>query len=361
MQWCVNRAGLAAIVALLTAAGLYLQGLSPWAAQGAVAMMAFAAVAVANGLFTALEPEPSVVDAGSLMRLPFVGALTALLFLGPTAMTLVAVVATLAQLATNPPLTHRLRRSVIDIVTAAAATQGAALAHTILGGSTAPLQWPWQGIPLAGAVLAYCFVTTAVADVLSPLATGSEPERRWPSQALRGGAGHVIGATMAVTLVELASRGAWLLLALAAVPLYAAWDAYRRGMEHDRSRQRRLDVVGSADHGVCLVDDNGVVRRVERHPGGAARVPVPRAVGRTLAEVMPALAASPVPAAVAETLRTRTPRMLGRVPLRTATAAARVGGHPGARGRAVSYSCGPTTPSSSRLNSGCARARTALR
>lgn len=178
MQWCVNRAGRAAILALLTAAGLYLQGFSPWSAQAAVSLGAFAAVVAAAGLFTVLEPQRSVADSGGLMRLPFVAALTTLLFFGPTAMTFVAVLATLAQLLTNPPDTHRLRRSVLDIVTAAASTQAAALAHAILGGSTVPLNWPWQGVPLAGAVLAYCVVTTAVADVLSPLATGSEPDRK---------------------------------------------------------------------------------------------------------------------------------------------------------------------------------------
>ena len=135
MQWCVNRAGRAAILALLTAAGLYLQGFSPWSAQAAVSLGAFAAVVAAAGLFTVLEPQRSVADSGGLMRLPFVAALTTLLFFGPTAMTFVAVLATLAQLLTNPPDTHRLRRSVLDIVTAAASTQAAALAHAILGGS----------------------------------------------------------------------------------------------------------------------------------------------------------------------------------------------------------------------------------
>jgi len=319
VQWCVNRAGLAAIVALLTAAGLYLQGFSPWAAEGAVSLGVFAAAAVAAGLFTVIEPQRSVADSGGLMRLPFVAALTTLFFFGPTAMTFVAVLATAAQLITNPPDTHRLRRSVLDIVTAAAAAQAAALAHAILGGSTVPLQWPWQGVPLAGAVLAYCVVTTAVADVLSPLATGSEPERRWPTQALRGVPGHVIGAAIAVTLAELASRGAWLLLPLVALPLYFAWNAYRRSMEHDGAQARRLDVVESADHGVCLVDDSGVVRQWNDTLAALLECPVPRAVGLTLAELTPALAASAVPAAVLETLRTRTPRTLPRVSIRTAT------------------------------------------
>ncbi|MEQ1727964.1 MAG: EAL domain-containing protein [Vicinamibacterales bacterium] len=319
MQWCVNRAGLAAIVALLTAAGLYLQGFSPWAAQGAVPLGAFAAVAVAAGLFTVLEPQRSVADSGSLMRLPFVAALTTLLFFGPVAMTFVAVLATLAQVATDPPATHRLRRSVLDIVTAAASAQAAALAYTLLGGSSVPLNWPWQGVPLTGAVLAYCIATTAVADVLLPLTAGAGPERRWPTEALRGVPGHVIGAAMAVALVELASRGAWLFMPLAALPLYFAWDAYRKRMEHDGAHERRLAVVESSDHGVCRVDDRGVVRQWNDTLAVLLECSVPRAVGRTLAEVTPALAGSSIPAAVAETLRLRTPRTLAKIPLRTAT------------------------------------------
>ncbi len=280
---------------------------------------AFALVAALAGLFTVLEPQRSVADSGALLRLPFVAALTTLLFFGPTAMTFVAVLATIANLATNPPGTHRLRRSVLDIVTAAASTQAAAVAYAILGGSSVPLNWPWQGVPLAGAVLAYCFVVTAVADVLSPLATGSEPERRWPSHALRGVPGHVIGAAMAVALAELGSRGAWLLMPLAALPMYFAWDAYRRRMEHDGAQLRRLDVVGSPDHGVCLIDDSGIVRQWNDTLAALLECPVPRAIGRTLIELTPGLAASAVPAAAADTLRTRMPRTLARVPVRTAT------------------------------------------
>lgn len=285
-----------------------------------VSLGAFAAVAVSAGLFTVLEPQRTAADSGGLMRLPFVAAITTLLFFGPTAMTFVAVLAALAQLVTAPPDTHRLRRSVLDIVSAAASTQAAGMTFVILGGAPVPLGWPWQGVPLAGAVLAYCFITSAVADVLSPLAIGGEPVRRWPSQAMRGVPGHVIGAAMAVTFAELAVRGAWLLMPLAALPLYFAWDAYRNRMEHDGAEARRLDVVSSPDHGICLVDDGGVVRQWNDALASSLECPLPRALGHSLSEVTPALAASAVPAAVAEALRTRTAATLTHVTIQTANA-----------------------------------------
>ena len=39
--------------------------------------------------------------------------------------------------------------------------------------------------------------------MLLPLTAGGGPERRWPTEALRGVPGHVIGAAMAVALAHL--------------------------------------------------------------------------------------------------------------------------------------------------------------
>ncbi|HUR32776.1 MAG TPA: EAL domain-containing protein [Vicinamibacterales bacterium] len=308
---------MSASVAVAAAVGLHVLGFSPWAAQPQASLVAFLAAVAIVGLCVLLEPPRFVADPGGTMRLSFVGDVTALLLFGPIPMTLVATVGALARAVVDPQDSQRIRRTLLEVITVGAATQAAGVAHTMLGGAPAPLAWPFQGLPLAGAVVAYCFITCAVADVIAPLATGAATTRNWPRHALRGCPGHFIGAALSVSYVELVGHEAWSLLLLASVPLYFAWTAYRAHADRLGRQDRRLDAIRSTDHGVCIVDDNGRVTHwndwLARHIDCAA----PRAVGRTLAEAVPALSLTPLPAAVDHAIATRTACSLAGVSLAT--------------------------------------------
>src|SRR4029078_5491797 len=90
-------------------------------------------------LCTVIAPPRLAADPGATMRLSFVGEFTALIFFGPIPMTLTATLNALARAYAEPHATQALRRMILDLITACAATQAAGLAHTMLGGAPAPL------------------------------------------------------------------------------------------------------------------------------------------------------------------------------------------------------------------------------
>ena len=316
VHWRVKQAGTALGVAGVAAAGLHFLGFSPWSTEAHASVVDFAAVVTGIALCAFLDPPRPTADPGGTMRLAFVGEFVTLLFFGPVAMTMVATIQALGRAIAAPPRSHLARRVLLDVVTAGSATQAAGVAHVVLGGTGLPLAWPGQGLPIAGAVAAYCFITCAVADVIAPLATGIATTRAWPRHAFRGCPGHVIGACIAVALIELVQHQAWNLLPLAAVPLYFAWDAYRAHAERLGRQDRRLDVVGSPDHGICIVDDAGIVRHWNDALAGLLDCVSAAAVGRHIADTVPASTRAELAPAVQEALASRIARTLGEVSFR---------------------------------------------
>jgi diguanylate cyclase (GGDEF)-like protein/PAS domain S-box-containing protein len=310
---------MAVAVSVAVATGLHLLGLSPWAAQTSSNLTEFLSVVLIVGLCTLLDPPRFIADPGATMRLSFVGDFTALVFFGPIAMTLVAAIGAMARACADPQGPQALRRVILDVITVGAATQAAGLAHTMLGGAQTPLMWPTQALPLGGAVVAYCFITCAVADVIAPLATSVASTRNWPRHAFRGCPGHFIGAALALALVELVDHKAWSLLPIAAVPLYFAWDAYRTHAERLGRQDRRLDAVRSTDHGVCIIDDNDRITQWNEVLAHTLECPASRAIGRNIGTAVPALAHSALPVAVREATATRTPRTVERVLFKATT------------------------------------------
>jgi diguanylate cyclase (GGDEF)-like protein/PAS domain S-box-containing protein len=319
VRWCVHKVGVSVAVVFATAVGLHLLGFSPWTGQLPANLTEYLAVVGIVGLCNLLDPPRVVADPGATMRLSFVGEFTALVFFGPIPMTLAATIGALARAYADPQGSQAVRRMILDLITACAATQAAGLAHTMLGGAPSPLAWPGQGLPLAGAVVAYCFITCAVADVIAPLTATVAPTHNWPRQAFRGCPGHFIGAAIALAIIEVVEHRAWNLVPIAALPLYFSWDAYRTHAERVGRQGRQLDAGRSLDHAICVVDDNERIIHWSDSIAQFLECPPARAVGATLAEAVPALAGSALPAAIREAIATRTAQTLERVTFKGST------------------------------------------
>ena len=314
MQRCVTQLGTAAAVAVAAAAGLHFLGFSPWSPDAHATLVEFAAIVATVALCGLIDPSQSTTSPGNTVRLSFIADLTTLVFFGPVAMTLVAVIGAVARLVADPPDTYPVRRSLLHVLAAGVAAQTAASIYTGLGGTTVPLAWPWQGIPMAGAALTYCVFTSAIADLVTPVAIGGSMSRAWPRHVLSGCPGYVIGAGIAIGVIELIQRQAWPLLPLAAVPFFFAWNAFRSHTAQLGRQDRRLDVTASPDHGVCLLDDDGYIREWNDALALLVDCPALRAKGRRLADAIPKLAATHLPVAVQHALGTRTTRTLTQVP-----------------------------------------------
>jgi hypothetical protein len=122
----------------------------------------FSGLTVAAILVSALARPQSTTKDWASMPPSFVVDFASLLLLGAHATLLVVVAGMVAHRLTDPHPTPP-RRMVLNATTAMIATLVAGIAHQALGGTTGQLAWPWHGVPIAAAVVAYCFMTSASA------------------------------------------------------------------------------------------------------------------------------------------------------------------------------------------------------
>ena len=234
----------------------------------------------------------------------FVVEFAALLALGPAAALLVSGAGAL------------IRRRIASGAAAIAATAAAAYAHLALGGTTGHFEWPFQGVPIAAAVVAYGVVRVLAATVVTPLVTRQPVHRAWPKTLLRECPMYFVGAGFAVGLVELIAHRNWHVLSVAAVPLFFAFRAYTDYLRRLEDEHRRLEVIDALEHGMAVVDRNGRVTLwtdALEQLVGCSRAQV---LGRPLVSAVAALRDTTLPRDLAETLNDRRPRA-SRVALRS--------------------------------------------
>ena len=203
------------------------------------------------------------------------------------------------------------------------ATQAAGLAYQALGGRMGHFTWPWQGVPIAAALVGYCVVKSALADIIVPFCTKQPVNRSWPRNILRGCPNYFIGASLAVGLVEVIDHRNWQVLPVAAVPLYFAFRAYCAHVNRLDEEHRRREVIESLDQGMSVVDSNGQVTLWSDALERILDCPRERALGRAVAVAVPALSKTELPRAIDAALTDRSPRTLAHLGL-SAAAGARI-------------------------------------
>jgi diguanylate cyclase (GGDEF)-like protein/PAS domain S-box-containing protein len=319
MQTLPRHSGVVAFAAIAIGAGvlLWLAGWSQphWALE-------FTGLILAAILTSALAMQQSTTeDDRPAMPPSFVIDFASLLLLGPNATMLVATAGTVTQGLSDSQRSHPTRRMLLNAATGMVATQAAGLAHWALGGTMGHFTWPWQGVPIAAAVVGYCFVKGASAEVIVPLFTRQPVNRSWPRTVLRSCPNYFIGASLAVGLVEVVDHRMWEVLPVAAVPLYFAYRAYCAYVNRLEDEHRRQEVIESLDQGMSVVDSNGRVTlwndALERIVG----CPRERALGRSLVGAVPVLGKTELPRAISEALTSRSPRTLAHLGLPSAEGA----------------------------------------
>src|SRR5438874_1214489 len=121
---------------------------------------------------------------------------------------------------------HRLALVAAAAALTIVGTLAAALVYQTLVGPARSFDWPWRAAPIAATALAYCVVTSASADLLLPLLARRPIDRAWPQSLLGVVPSYVIGAGIAVGLVEMIDQRAWQGFAAVAFPLAAVDLAY---------------------------------------------------------------------------------------------------------------------------------------
>ena len=227
-------------------------------------ILEFSGLILAAILTSGLSVRRSTTGDWATMPPSFVVDFTSLLLFGPNATMLVATAGTVTQRLTDSQRSHASRRMLLNAATVMAATQAAGFVHRALGGTMGHFAWPEQGVPIAAAVVAYCFVKSASAEIIVPLFTRQPVNRSWPKSLLRGCPSYFIGASVAVGLVEVIDHRMWEVLPVAAVPLYFFYRAYCAHVIRLEEEHRRREVIDPLDHGMSVVDSNWPGHALER-------------------------------------------------------------------------------------------------
>ncbi|HLG54391.1 MAG TPA: EAL domain-containing protein [Vicinamibacterales bacterium] len=270
----------------------------------------FSALIVAAILASVLAVQQPAADDRDMMPLSFVIDFTSLLLFGPLTTMLVVVVGTITRLLADSRRSHPLRYTFANAATVALAIQAAGFVHQLLGGTPGQFVWPWQAAPIAAAVLVYRLVQSVSTDVVVPVLSREPVRPSWARTVLRLCPHYVIGASLAVGLVELIDHRMWKILPVAAVPLYFLYRAYVVHLQQREDEHLSLDVIASVDQGISVIDSDGRVTlwndALERIVG----CPRDHAVGRPLVGVLPSLVKTDLPQAIDDALTRQIPRML---------------------------------------------------
>jgi diguanylate cyclase (GGDEF)-like protein/PAS domain S-box-containing protein len=306
-------------------------------------VLVFGAIAIGSGLLlgTAGWPQPdrtsefgglifAAILASSLatpksatgwgtMPLSFVVEFTSLLRLGPNAALLVAAAGTGTRGLSEAQRPQKYFRMLMAAAIVMASTQAAGFAHQVLGGTTGHFAWPWQGVPIGAAVVAYCLMKSALAEVMVPLCARQPVNRSWANSLLRNGPSYFIGASLAVGVVEVIDHQVWEVLPVAIVPLFFAYRAYCAQLNQLEEEQRRREVIDALNQGMSVLDGNGVVTLWNDTLEHILECPRNRALNHTLAAAVPALAKTELPKAIAEVLAARNARTLPQLAISCAS------------------------------------------
>jgi len=287
------------------------------------AAIAFCALTLTNVLLAALSrpvlpgpalPGPAAVtDHWTTVRPTFVVELTALLLLGARAAVIVSAACAIVRLLSTAPGRARPSEMLLPAAAPLVALEAAAFTHLALGGTIGTFAWPWQGVPIAAAVLAYCLVLSAVSEIALPLLSARPLTTSWPAVVLAGCPSYLTAAGLAVAMVELIERRMWTVALVAVVPVYFIYRAYADHLERHDQEDRCQDALASLDHGVSMVDQAGIVTLWNHALERLLGCPADRALGQPLWSVVPVLSETEMPRALQEAARTQKPVRLANL------------------------------------------------
>jgi diguanylate cyclase (GGDEF)-like protein/PAS domain S-box-containing protein len=314
----IGRSAVVPFAAIAIAAGVLL-GFAGWPQPHRT--LEFSGLILAAILASSLAMQQSTAKDWAIMPPSFVIDFASLLLLGPEAAMFVATAGAVTQRLTDSQRSHPTRRMLLNAATVMAATQVAGLAHRALGGTIGHLVWPGQGVPIAAAVVGYCLVKSASAEIMVPLITKQPVNRSWPKSIIQGCPSYFIGASVVVGLVEVIDHRMWEVLPVAAVPLYFAYCAYCAHVNRLEEEHRRREVLDSLDQGMSVVDSNG---RITLWSDALERIlgcPRERALGRSLVDAVPALSKTDLQRTIQEALTSGSARTLAQLALPSAARA----------------------------------------
>jgi diguanylate cyclase (GGDEF)-like protein/PAS domain S-box-containing protein len=263
--------------------------------------MELAALTLAAMLTSGLRVQQSSSRDRAIMPPSFVIILASLLLFGPHAAALVAIASAVTPIFATSS-THNVVKILVDATILAVATEVAGLAQGSLVSLLGTLVWPWRALPTAAAVIAYHIAQGTLAELADALLSKRPVDRSWPRRALRGYPVYMVGASVAVGLVELIDDRTWQVLPVVAASLFFAYHTYADYVSRLDEDHRRREVIDFLEQGMAAVDRHGRVTfwndALERLLG----CPRDRVLGQVLQDGVPAVSRTELPRVIKETL-----------------------------------------------------------
>ena len=294
------------IAVALAVGGSAMLGFIAWPpSTNALTLLTLLSFAIVNSW---LDDERSARHGGT-MPLSFLINLAALIQLGPSAATLVAAIGAVTLCARSQVLLV-----LIQVVMAVASTQAAAFVYASLGGTVHQFEWPAQALPILGAVVAYCIVRLGVVLVIVPALSGHSPRfPAWVRLVTSSLSSYILGACIAVTVVEIIDRRMWGLLVVVTLPLYLLHRSYLAHLDRREEDQHQQNIVESLEQGMCAVDVDGRVTVWNDALQSLLSCPREQALGRTIISAVPVLAHTEFPRVLAAVFTQSKPQTIQRL------------------------------------------------
>jgi len=284
-----RHSGLFVYAALVTSA-VVLVGIMGWPQPERV--LEFTALIVAAILTSVLAVQRPAAEDRGMMPLAFVIHFASLLMFGPHVTMIVIVAGVVAHVLADSQGTRPIDRTLLNAATTCVSIQLAGLVHSALGGTHGNFVWPWQGVPIACAVATYAIVHSAVSEIILPLVMRQPIDRSWPSSVIRNCPHHVIGAGLAIGLIEIVDHALWEVLPVAALPLFFAHRAYCSHVSQIEYEHRSQEAIESLDQGIAVLDGRGFVTLWNVALERMVDCTREHALGRTLLDAVPVLQSS---------------------------------------------------------------------
>jgi diguanylate cyclase (GGDEF)-like protein/PAS domain S-box-containing protein len=273
----------------------------------------FSILIVASTLVAAATTPQPVAERRGTMAPSFVFAFGSLLLFGLIPAVIVSTASALVKgWIVNRWRVENGRRLLFDVTVTIPVMGVATLAYGALGGTRGSVIWPAQALAVAAAAIVCGVLEPVSAQLVAPLLFRRTIERVRPRSLLLEAPPYIVGAAIAVGLVDILDSHAWQILLAVALPLFFAYRAYCRSVARLEEVHCRQEVIAEAQ-GMSVIDGSG---RIVLWNDALERIVHCRreqAVGGPILNALPSLKSTSLPRAVEDALKDRMERTLSSV------------------------------------------------
>ncbi|MGQ0733007.1 MAG: putative bifunctional diguanylate cyclase/phosphodiesterase [Acidobacteriota bacterium] len=199
-------------------------------------------------------------------------------------------------------------RIASTVAVAVTALQVSGLAYRLAGGAVRSFDGVGLILPLLALCVAYAILQTGTYTLLK--ASAGDGPAGWAELLHWSLPGYLIGAAVGAIGAAVIDEGLWILLPVLGIPLYLTHRAYHVYAGRVGDNNRHKNVIESLHEGLAVIDCNGQVTLWNDALERMLQCNRAHALGRSIAQAVPALHVTDLPRALSTALSTGSPQLL---------------------------------------------------